>query len=99
TWWLLVGDDLVVNLGQWHRADDLRAAVELVAVTREGHDPPPDGAVDHRLDVPAIGISSTELRDRYRTGRATRHLVPPAVDDAIRRVDLYGGASGSQTDG
>ena len=41
------------------------------------------------LEIPLLAISSTELRDRVRRNWSIRFLVPPNVDDFIRKNGLY----------
>jgi len=43
-----------------------------------------------KVTMPTIGISSTEIRDRLRSGRSIRYLVPQCVEDYIRTYNLYG---------
>ncbi len=93
SWTLLIGADLVGQLDQWHRHDDLRAAVDLVVVSRPNSPATPDVGLRH-LATPLIGISSSDVRERYRTRRATRHLVPLPVDRRIRERGLYGTRDG-----
>jgi nicotinate-nucleotide adenylyltransferase len=90
----LLGADAAGTLPDWHRAGELANAARFVVVGRPGADADVVGGVSGRLEVPAIDISSSELRERYRDGRATRHLVPPAVDDRIRALGLYGARRG-----
>lgn len=87
TWHFVLGADAAATLADWHRADDLARLASLVVVPREGCEVAADMAT---LPVPHIGVSSSDLRRRYAEGRATRHLVPPAVDDEIRRLGIYG---------
>jgi nicotinate-nucleotide adenylyltransferase len=51
------------------------------------------------LDCATPDVSSTDIRARARAGRPLAGLVPPEVDDHIRRHGLYGAASGAPTGG
>ena len=42
-----------------------------------------------KVKIPTIGISSTEIRDRLRSGRSIRYLVPRRVEDYINTHNLY----------
>ncbi|MEX2324127.1 MAG: nicotinate-nucleotide adenylyltransferase [Nitriliruptoraceae bacterium] len=95
-WFFIVGSDLVDQINQWHRANEVLQRVTLVVVGRPGGDATGRRHLSdvRRIDlpVPPIGISSTELRDRYQHGESTRYLVPLAVDTYIRTHGLYGAA-------
>ena len=39
-------------------------------------------------DVPEIGVSSSMVRDRIAAGRPIRFLVPPGVEESLRREGL-----------
>jgi nicotinate-nucleotide adenylyltransferase len=51
------------------------------------------------LDCATPDISSTDIRARARAGRPLAGLVPPEVDDHIRRHGLYGADSGAAAAG
>ena len=91
-WFFIVGDDAAADLERWHRHDDLLRLATFVVVRRNGELASGPVAAMQALDVPLIGISSSDVRQRYADGRATRHLVPLAVDDEICRRGLYGAA-------
>lgn len=93
---LLIGADVVDGLDTWERLDDIRAAVTLVAVNRPGaetvelgEDGPLKGWNACSIEVPDLEISSTDLRDRARTGRPLDYLVPEPAIRVIRARRLY----------
>jgi nicotinic acid mononucleotide adenylyltransferase len=51
------------------------------------------------LDCATPDISSTDIRARARAGRPLAGLVPPEVDDHIRRHGLYGADPGAAAAG
>jgi nicotinate-nucleotide adenylyltransferase len=42
------------------------------------------------MEIPALAISSTDVRRRVRDGRPIRFLVPAGVEDYIAAEGLYG---------
>lgn len=91
-WTFLLGEDAAGALPSWERGRDALRLARFVVVIRPGHglDEAVAGVRDlPRLAVPEIAVSSTDLRRRYREGRATRFQVPPPVDDLVRERGLY----------
>ncbi len=43
------------------------------------------------IEMPAIAIASSMVRERLRTGRPVRYLVPPGVADLLAAEGLAGG--------
>ena len=88
---LVVGADVAGELGTWKRVEELVGAVTLVIVERGGvagvADPP--GWTVQRLRIPALEISSSDLRARLATGRNVDFLVPEAAIRCIRSRGLY----------
>jgi nicotinate-nucleotide adenylyltransferase len=88
---LLLGADAVANMPTWRRLEETRDLCRLVIVTRAGEravPPSPDWDVAH-VTIPRLDISSSDLRERLRTGRPIDGLVPPAVVREIRERRLY----------
>jgi nicotinate-nucleotide adenylyltransferase len=88
---LVVGADLVPELGSWHRHEDLRSLVTLAVVSRPTGDPPavPPGWRVEWVDGPQVPVSSSQVRDLLAAGRSVDGIVPEAVIRCIRRRALY----------
>src|ERR1700688_23030 len=90
---VIVGADVAAELGTWRQVDEIRASVTLVVVDRggvgAGEDPP--GWRVERLSIPALDISSSQLRRRLAEGRSVDFLIPEAAIGCIRRLNLYAG--------
>jgi nicotinate-nucleotide adenylyltransferase len=97
----LMGADAALGLESWMRpervvelarlavaprAEVLRADLDEV-LARVGVAPGEAAAVE----MPAIGVSSSMVRDRVRAGRPIRYLVPDEVRELIEERGLYGG--------
>jgi nicotinate-nucleotide adenylyltransferase len=91
---LIVGADVAAELGTWRRVDVVARLATLVVVSRGGS-PPVDVSPPWRVEqveIPALEISSSDLRARAADGRPLDHLVPPAAIACIRERGLYAGA-------
>jgi len=80
-----IGEDNVAGLTSWHRFKELEKLVEFVVLDRRGFDTKTSYQVIRRH----IDISATEIRKRVAEGRSIRYLVPHAVEEIIRREQLY----------
>ncbi len=92
--YLIVGADVAAELGTWQRVDELRESVTLVVVDRGGTVPgadPPGWRVE-RLRIPALDLSSSQLRERLAEGRSVDFLIPEAAIRCIRQLNLYAGS-------
>lgn len=98
---LILGGDIAAGLTGWHEPERVLSLATVAVAERPGTPHEDIAASLHRIpggergrffDMPEIGISSTMLRDRARTGESTRYLVPDGVRDYIDRNDLYRGA-------
>lgn len=90
---LVVGADVVPELATWERVDDVRDAVTLVVVARPGVPLmlPLAPWRARAVAIPALDVSSSDLRARVAAGRPIDALVPPAAVRQIRRLGLYAG--------
>lgn len=90
---LVVGEDVAAALDSWERVDEIRRRVTLVVVTRPGDfarpSPVLEGWETATVEIPALEISSTDLRRRAATGRPLDYLVPAAAIHRIRERELY----------
>ena len=88
---VILGSDAAAGLTTWERADEVRQAATIVAVPRPGSAAasPLEGWRWEQVEVPALEVSSSDLRDRVRDGRPLDYLVPPPVIDCIAARHLY----------
>lgn len=92
---LIVGSDAAAGLDSWHRADDLAELATIVVVDRGGREGgrPPAGWPFALVDVPALEVSSSDLRRRAADGAPIRGMVAAGVADLIDEHALYEDAS------
>jgi nicotinate-nucleotide adenylyltransferase len=88
----IMGADALSRIKSWHNTDNLFSMAHFVGCTRPGHPIDLDG-LDERevtlIEIPALEISSTACRERVRTGRPIRYLVPDGVIQYIAKRGLY----------
>ena len=92
----ITGADAIAQILTWKDADELFSMAQFVAVTRPGHALSVDGLPGdrvHVLEVPALAISSTDVRARERAGQPVWYLVPDGVVQYIAKHRLYRGQS------
>jgi nicotinate-nucleotide adenylyltransferase len=87
----IVGDDAAAKFGSWHRAEEIAKQSTLVVVDRPGSPLMPPSEFDwHRVEVPRLEVSSSDLRARFIDGRPLEYLISDAVLRVIAERGLYG---------
>ncbi len=92
----ITGADAILEILTWRQPSEQLSLATFVAVTRPGYDlsrlgslPALDRVVV--LEIPALAISSTDIRRRVADSRPIRYLVPGAVARYIAEHGLYVG--------
>jgi len=94
----ITGADALHEILEWKDADKLADMSLFVGATRPGYDielarDRHEKAAKHfdirYLEVPALAVSSTDIRARICDGRDVRYLVGDVVADYIREHNLY----------
>lgn len=93
----ITGADAILQILTWKEPERVLAEARFIAATRPGYDLDrlekelPAGLEDRVtiMEIPALAISSTDVRRRAREGRPLRYLVPAGVAEYIQKVGLY----------
>ena len=91
----ITGADAITQILAWKDVEQLWNAAKFVAVTRPGHAmqlpaSAPTGSIEV-LEIPALSISSTDIRGRATHGEPVWYLVPDGVVQYINKHELYRG--------
>lgn len=98
--YFITGADAVLEILTWHRVRELLDLCSFIAATRPGYRLEnlaetlkglPPGYIEKisMMEVPALAISSTDIRDRVNRGMPIKYLLPEEVENYIFRKGLY----------
>lgn len=98
--YFITGADALNNIFTWKAAEELLKLCTFVAVTRpEYHKEKLIERIEiirnyyeskiHFLEVPALSISSTDIRNRVKKGMPIKYLLPESVENYIYKFNLY----------
>lgn len=96
--YFITGADAILEIITWHNAERIAELAHLVGATRPGYDLEgarkiiADSGIDFRvtyLEVPALAISSSNLRSRVLKGESLRYLTPDPVVGYVAKHALY----------
>jgi nicotinate-nucleotide adenylyltransferase len=90
--YFITGADALGQILSWKDAEDVLKLAHFVGVTRPGYELS-DAHLPHDsvtlLDVPAMAISSSNVRARVEAGRPVWYLVPDGVVQYLNKHQLY----------
>ena len=89
------GADAITQILTWKDVDQIWPLAHFVAVTRPGFkmelpETAPAGAITV-IEIPALAISSTDIRERAERKEPVWYLVPDGVVQYINKHKVYGG--------
>jgi nicotinate-nucleotide adenylyltransferase len=94
----ITGADAMLEILHWKDPDEVLSEAHFIAATRPGYDLArfqKEGLGQHPrvsvMDIPALAISSTDIRRRVSLGEPIRYLVPDGVKTYIEKARLYAG--------
>jgi nicotinate-nucleotide adenylyltransferase len=97
---LIMGGDTLNDFPTWQRPADICRLARIAVVTRSDFPAPnltvlqpflpADGSGSPlHVIMPAIGISSSQIRERVAAGKTIRYLLPRSVEKFIQTHRLY----------
>lgn len=96
----ITGTDALLEIFSWHEPLEILTLIQFIGAARPGFDasdfllkvqqehPETQGRI-HYLEVPALSISSTDIRSRVRRGEPIRYLLPESARVFIEQQGLY----------
>jgi nicotinate-nucleotide adenylyltransferase len=95
--YFIAGEDALADMPRWREPEQIAMLARIAVAPRRDAPMPEDLPFDvgdlRRIDMPLIEISSTELRERAKSGLSLRYLVPDAVNAYICEQGLYSPSS------
>ncbi|MBO8136748.1 MAG: nicotinate-nucleotide adenylyltransferase [Desulfotomaculum sp.] len=96
----ITGADAVLEIISWKSVEELLSLCYFVAATRPGYDisnlQQKLGALPEKylekiipIYIPALAISSTDIRKRVKAGEPIKYLLPESVENYIKNHRLY----------
>jgi nicotinate-nucleotide adenylyltransferase len=94
--YFVTGADAMLEILEWKDPGEVLSSAHFIAATRPGYDLARFESMElarktsvSRMSIPALAISSTDIRDRVLDGRPIRYLVPEGVKSYIEKAELY----------
>ncbi len=100
--YFITGADAILDIVTWHDAEDIARLATLIAATRPGYDIDTAKQRIERsgmhfdvryIQIPALSISSTNIRERVGACKSIRYLTSESVLGFIKKNGLYSDGS------
>lgn len=89
----IVGSDILPEFQRWKKADELVKEATFLVFPRDPYDLPTDLPKGFELisdpNLMVTSFSGTAIRERVRSGKSIKYLVPPEVERYIMENNLY----------
>ncbi|TLP79446.1 nicotinate-nucleotide adenylyltransferase [Nesterenkonia sphaerica] len=94
----ITGADAMAQIMSWKNVEELWELAHFVSVTRPGYRSEDFGRAENisLMEIPAMAISSTDLRARGQAGDPVWYLVPDGVVQYINKHKLYQAGPGAR---
>jgi nicotinate-nucleotide adenylyltransferase len=98
--YFIIGVDALLLINTWRNVELLASMCSFIVVTRPGYEL--SSKEEHYSEIPAVvwekirlvaipevNISSSDIRHRAANGQTIKYLVPPVVEEYIKKNSLY----------
>ena len=98
--YFITGVDAIEHIMEWKSYEELLSICDFIVVTRPGYDEKKlynkigniikkYNEKIHYMKVPALEISSSDIRRRVFEGKPIKYLLPESVEEYIKKFGLY----------
>ncbi len=98
--YFITGADAILEIFTWKDYEELLHLCTFIAVTRPGYslehfhetlgrNCPQMKEKVHLIEIPALAVSSTFIRNRVALGKTIKYLTPEPVEQYINKMELY----------
>ena len=96
----VVGFDALLTMDKWYKGSEILSKYSLISTKRPGFDDADAikqietfkklyNSDIHILNMPEMDISSSDIRNKVKSGESIKDLVLPATEEYIREHNLY----------
>ncbi|MBE3089580.1 MAG: nicotinate-nucleotide adenylyltransferase [Actinobacteria bacterium] len=95
TFYFITGADAILEILTWKNPEEIITMCKFIAATRPGYNLSRIEELKKAKDsisimeIPALAISSTDIRERIKTSRPIKYLLPESVCNYLLKNDLY----------